>query len=326
MDGVIKFILCDSYVLARIIKGTVQEAEGYTLEEIRQGLDLEDDGRTVRMLSPELICRKGKIVYDVLTELRLGGKSILIGVEAQGRSFPDILWRQVVYSEGLSWYQHFVLSRGFAEMCSAYSIWLFFNPRAGNRNTIVRHASPDIALDEDGSAASVFDKRTGAIVDVNLGDYLSAKDDLCRFMDLLLSSDVPTKEKERILREDFNLDLFDGYYREVLNTLATFFEDYKEGLIEVSREEGRMEGLEEGRMEGLEEGRMEGLEEGRRTYEKRYVQFYANSVLNIIYSTGWSLDKALEVTHPPDEIFDSVRSLVAENLSDSGFHISNHEV
>ncbi len=133
MDGVIKFILCDSFVLARIIKGTVEEAEGYTLEEIRQGLDLEDDGRTVRMLSPELICRKGKIVYDVLTELRLGGRSILIGVEAQGRRSPDILWRQVVYSEGLSWYQHFVLSRGFAEMCSAYSIWIFFNPKAGNR-------------------------------------------------------------------------------------------------------------------------------------------------------------------------------------------------
>ena len=48
VDGLSKAVLRDSKVLSRIIAETVDEAKGLSLEEIRAGLPLEEDGRTVR--------------------------------------------------------------------------------------------------------------------------------------------------------------------------------------------------------------------------------------------------------------------------------------
>ncbi len=313
MDGMAKTLLSDSQFVSRIVKEVVEEAKGHSLEEISAGLALEEDGRTVKNLYPEIVTFKGKIIYDALTELTIDGKRVLIDFEVQGEPDKGMLWRQSTYAQGLLWYERFTLSRGYDEMFSAYSIWIILNPREGFGNTVVVHASPDLAIGIGGSLSAVLDKRIGRLVEINVGNPDEAPDELTRFLGTVFCEALGLGDRIRRTKADYNIDLLDDYYRKVISTLATLDEDYMRGRMRVAREAGIKEGMEK----GIEEGMEKGMERGMEMAAERMAQDYAGSILSVMRVSGCTLDEAMDMMAVPEDIAGKARAIASSKIEEA---------
>ncbi len=329
MDGMAKTLLSDSQFVSRIVKEVVEEAKGHTLEEISAGLALEEDGRTVKNLYPEIVTFKGKIIYDALTELTIDGKRVLIDFEVQGKPEKGMLWRQSTYAQGLLWYERFTLSRGYDEMFSAYSIWIILNPREGLGNTVVVHASPDLAIGIGGSLSAVLDKRIGRLVEINVGNPDEAPDELTRFLGTVFCEALGLGDRIRRTKADYNIDLLDDYYRKVISTLATLDEDYMRGRMRVAREagikEGMEKGIEEGMEKGMERGMEKGMERGMEIAAERMAQDYARSILSVMRASGCTLDEAMDMMAVPEDIAGKARAIASSKIEEATSRDSRSE-
>ena len=308
VDGLSKAVLRDSKVLSRIIAETVDEAEGLSLEEIEAGLPLEEDGRTVRTLQPELSTGFGLIVYDILVEVALRGQRVLVNVEAQGKVDKGMACRQAIYQQGLRWYQRFVMGRDYESLIPAYSIWVVMNPGRRLRNTVLRHLSPDYIEGEDGRYVVAPRTCGGRIVEINVGDPWKARKGVLKLAGACFRDGMPLRKRAEFLKNRFNIDLYDGYYRSEICMFATLNEDYIEGV--------RMSAMEDGKDEGRAEGIAEGRAEGRAEEMSRKVSEYAETVLSVAKAGGWTLEEAMSIAKVPETIIDDVRRAASNRMKD----------
>ncbi len=243
-DDYAKCILADPQILARIVKGTVEEFKNLSIEEIMSGI-----GETVVSLTvPEQLCVKiqsvgtedideeeGKIIYDIRFPLYHNGKTskFLINVEAQKSTrFSKLKYhienRMTYYMAKMISSQKNVefIKSNYDDIKPVYSIWICMDTSV-NEDSII-----EIGLQSE----VVFGKSDwipecnlihGTVIRIRESEKAEKlKNTLIAMLELLFSK-TPKEEKKRQLEEQYDLKMtteLEGCVNDMCN-ISDLFEE-----------------------------------------------------------------------------------------------------
>ncbi|MBO4568372.1 MAG: hypothetical protein J5674_00055 [Candidatus Methanomethylophilaceae archaeon] len=287
-DGMAKTLLSDARCLAYIVRDAVRESEGMSLEEVMSRLGASGGGR-VRMLSGEVITGYGSVTCNLVFPFEMpGGQEAVIDVEIQCDVPVWTAKRQMMYLSGLAWYWNHNPAKDYSSVRPVYSIWVFLNPKAADRNR-----------------AYVLDMQRGGskvpmtLVELHIGDPEGATCKSLRMLDLLFKKgDDPRSNLERVATE-FNIDWTDEKgRRDAMDMLEAIAAEYRRGLLDSAREDGFIEGEEKGT------GYMRAV----------MIRNYACTVRKAL-SCGMDMDGAMSLV--PDDIAEEVLERLREQSSGS---------
>ena len=212
--------------------------------------------------------------------------SVIVNIEGQNDPKPKypLEKRAEYYMARLVSSQKGSVFKGddYGKMRKTYSIWYVINPRAEDRNTITRYSmKPENIYGKDRPLKAMD---TFNITFVNLGSYDSSLIDQLAFSTILFKS--PVDERDSLMKKKFNIEV-DDILRKELDEMASIREDtYNYGFDQ-----------------GMEKGIQQGM--GDTLFEM---------TLFLIRDEGWPIEKALSISSASEELKDSVRKKVAEQL------------
>ncbi len=190
--------------------------------------------------------------------------SLIINVEAQNDFYPGypIVKRNLYYCCRLvsSQYGTEFTNSHYEKIKKVYSIFICMNPPNYRKNTINQYSIQEESLiGEFGDNVEYYDLLTGIII--CLGDADHERSGILKLLEVLLSSERSTKEKKKILQEDFGIKMT------------------QELESEVSEMCNLSEGVEQ---KGIAKG-------------------IITSIRNLMESMGWSIEQAMDALQIPME-------------------------
>ena len=190
--------------------------------------------------------------------------SLIINVEAQNDFYPGypIVKRNLYYCCRLvsSQYGTEFTNSHYEKIKKVYSIFICMNPPNYRKNTINQYSIQEERLiGEFGDNVEYYDLLTGIII--SLGDADDERSGILKLLEVLLSSERSTKEKKKILQEDFGIKMT------------------QELESEVSEMCNLSEGVEQ---KGIAKG-------------------IITSIRNLMESMGWSIEQAMDALQIPME-------------------------
>ncbi len=297
LDQGFKNVIHHADILAWLLKASVDEFKGCTIDEIKACLELEPDGRTVKGRENEYFSLKhGNIVTDSVFEVNVPGTddkvAVLVNVEGQYNLSPNypLEKRAEYYMARLVSSQKGIDMEGsdYANLRKTYSIWCVLSPRAEDRNKAVKYTMKGESLDGD-SSWRIPEMDTFNILMINVGGYSDNLPDISAFPAALFSR-MGRSERKSLIKNRFKIEFDDDIIEEV-NRVTTYSED----LMDASYREGRIQGREEGR------------EEGR-------IEFAVKTVIKMVNEKGLSLDEAMSMVAVSDSDRLAVEAEVADAL------------
>ena len=283
MDKKCHDLFLNKEILAPVLKETVEEYEGLTVEDIiglideasiskieavsdfPQSITIEQIDTDLKSVTDKLVLFdihfKAALPKDRQTKMNF---QLFIDFEAQGTYYPGYpLTKRAMYYVARS------LSRQLGELTEetdygklqkAYSIWVYYDPQIPQKfkNTVSRYK-----MTKEDFYGEVIEKVADydlmEVVMVRLDTLTESTIDLFDYL-----KGIFTNNKEKITRHIGNLS--DDIMKEVdiMGGVGAFiFEQARTEGLAVGLEQGRELGLEQGRELGLEQGRELGLEQGR---------------------------------------------------------------
>ena len=190
--------------------------------------------------------------------------SLIINVEAQNDFYPGypIVKRNLYYCCRLvsSQYGTEFTNSHYEKIKKVYSIFICMNPPDYRKNMINQYSIQEESLiGEFGDNVEYYDLLTGIII--CLGDADDERSGILKLLEVLLSSERSTKEKKKILQEDFGIKMT------------------QELESEVSEMCNLSEGVEQ---KGIAKG-------------------IITSIRNLMESMGWSIEQAMDALQIPME-------------------------
>ncbi len=183
----------------------------------------------------------------------------------------------------------------YERLRKVYSVWVCLRPPKGLENTISRWSflREDVVGDVGGDPCA---DGLMSVVVVRLGRPGTAGyTGILGLLGTLLAADVPEAEKLRVLTDEYHIDptahLENGM--ELMGTMGELL--YKEAF-ERGLKDGRAAGIEQ----GIEQGQARGQEQAR-----------ADALRNLIQTTGWPLERAMDALGIPESARFELTALVA---------------
>ena len=268
LDAACKRLLSEKVLLAWIVKSCLEEYKDCSVEEIAEryiegtpAIDewavATDETAPTRIQSvgqEDTSLQEHTILYDIRFHATAPSTGepirLIINVESQNkfRNGYPLLKRAIYYCSRLisSQYGTEFTNSQYGKIKKVYSIWLCADLPKGYRNTITRYR-----MTEENMVGAVkeptehYDLLT--VVMLCLGGPGDERyDGILKLLSVLLSSEVKYAEKQRILRQEFDLAMTQEMEMEVQNMC-----NLSEGVWERGMEKGVMKGREEGRTETL---------------------------------------------------------------------------
>lgn len=282
-DNACKHLLANKIILAWIMKSCLEEYRGSEISEIASKYiegetqiseaavhpDEEAGSLQIRGLNTEdSTINEGTVTYDIRFRAIVPGTgeriSLIINVEAQNDFYPGypIVKRNLYYCCRLvsSQYGTEFTNSHYEKIKKVYSIFICMNPPNYRKNTINQYSIQEESLiGEFGDNVEYYDLLTGIII--CLGDADDERSGILKLLEVLLSSERSTKEKKKILQEDFGIKMT------------------QELESEVSEMCNLSEGVEQ---KGIAKG-------------------IITSIRNLMESMGWSIEQALDALQIPME-------------------------
>lgn len=273
-DAACKELLAHTIFLAWILKSVMPEFASYDVNTIAsrfieaEAIEISStpverdvpsaslDRKIVGLTNEDTTRLEGTVRFDILFPVHIPGTTelctLIVNIEAQGRTrigYP-ILKRAVYYAARLLSRQkgrgQFVHSH-YEALKKVVTIWICLHPAAETDNTInayqmqEKHLAGDLVMPPE-------DYDLEEVILINLGDLHSpACKGILRLLTVLLSDKIDVQSKERILHQDFDIQMTREMKEE-----ATSMCTYSEGIKEIAWEEGRLEGKQEGMAQLLE--------------------------------------------------------------------------
>ena len=252
-----------SEIASKYIEGETQ------ISEAAVHPDEEAGSLQIRGLNTEdSTINEGTVTYDIRFRAIVPGTgeriSLIINVEAQNDFYPGypIVKRNLYYCCRLvsSQYGTEFTNSHYEKIKKVYSIFICMNPPNYRKNTINQYSIQEESLiGEFGDNVEYYNLLTGIII--CLGDADDERSGILKLLEVLLSSERSTKEKKKILQEDFGIKMT------------------QELESEVSEMCNLSEGVEQ---KGIAKG-------------------IITSIRNLMESMGWSIEQAMDALQIPTE-------------------------
>ena len=286
-DNVCKRLLANKLILAWIMKSCLEEYRDCEIPEIASKYiegeaqiseaavhpDEETESLQIRGLNTEdSTINEGTVTYDIRFRAIVPGTgeriSLIINVEAQNDFYPGypIVKRNLYYCCRLvsSQYGTEFANSHYEKIKKVYSIFICMNPPNYRKNTINQYSiQEENLIGEFGENVEYYDLLTGIII--CLGDVDDKMTGILKLLEVLLSSERGTKEKKKILQEEFGIRM----------------------TQELEREVSEMCNLSDGvEQKGIAKGIAKGI---------------TASIRNLMESMGWSIEQAMDALQIPTE-------------------------
>ncbi len=275
------------------------------------------DIQMAKGLPTEMRTFGGRILLDSAFECGTpGGGREHLYVEVQKSPYTeyDLGKRQEFYAHVLMALQQGRTFKGddYSGLVRADFLWIIVCPRARDRGKKTVYWDAARCM-QDGREDVVSSGMRARITVVNLCHPDKAKDGLTRLLSVLFFPELTLEERERRLREDYNI-VIDEFMRECLRRVGImgYREELIEGMVATARAEGLEEGMERGMEKGLEKGIEKGIEKGmekgRSEERARTVSRYVQTVAGML-SKGLTSEEAMSLV--PEDIAEDVRKAMA---------------
>ena len=286
-DNACKRLLASKIILAWIMKSCLEEYRDCEISEIASKYiegeaqiseaavhpDEEAESLQIRGLNTEdSTINEGTVTYDIRFRAIVPGTgeriSLIINVEAQNDFYPGypIVKRNLYYCCRLvsSQYGTEFANSHYEKIKKVYSIFICMNPPNYRKNTINQYSiQEENLIGEFGENVEYYDLLTGIII--CLGDVDDKMTGILKLLEVLLSSERGTKEKQKILQEEFGIRM----------------------TQELEREVSEMCNLSDGvEQKGIAKGIAKGI---------------TSSIQNLMESMGWSIEQAMDALQIPME-------------------------
>ncbi len=284
-DQCVRIVLSNKPILSRILKYTVKEVKGFSLEEIESFIDGREisigtvavnPGASQKLIGSERedsVDEEGRIFYDIRFPLILPNgdtEKIIINVEAQRKSNPgySIVRRGIFYDARLLSAQlgtEFINdgsdSKQYDRLKKVYSIWICMDCPENKKDSIMSYdIQPSIVYNGTGKAEADYGYDLLNVTLIHLsGNPNQSKNQLIEMLDTLLGKmDADTKKTK--LQNKFQIPMTVQINQEVA-TMCNLSENIWESGWNDGRVSGLNDGLTQGRISGLKEGKLNTLRE-----------------------------------------------------------------
>jgi len=292
-DRIFKTLVRDSKVLPMMLKNNIDELKGKSIEEILTYLNIGEDGRTVIGNETEDVRpNEGAVRLDSVFDINIPGIdraiSVIVNIEGQNNPNPgyQLEKRAAYYAARLLSSQKGTFFKGddYGKMRKTYSIWYVMNPKAEERNSIVRYSMEPKNVYGKERKMRVLDSMN--IIFVNVGRYDSTLPDPMAFPSALFK--LPEGERNIVMKDRFNIEIDDLLNKELKDM---------EGIGQDSYDWGYDEGIQQGIQKGIQQGKEEEL--------------FAMT-MSLVKEKGWTIEEALSISSASEGIKDSVRKRITE--------------
>lgn len=268
-DTQCKLLLSEKPILARIMKGCIEEYKDCTIEQIESYIEgkpdistfaLHPNGKTIRGTNTEdATLNEGTIYYDIrFTALAPSTNKqieLIINIEAQNKYNPGypLVKRGVYYASRLisSQFGTEIDKQDYGGLKKVYTIWICMNPPESVKNTIIGfNLGMKIIEGEEKrkSIESAFKKSDYdliSVIFVNLDKRSSGASNLLEMLSLLFLGEMKAIEKCKALEAKFGIAMYQEISEEVSN-MCDLSADVWERGIEQGIERGIAQGVERG--------------------------------------------------------------------------------
>lgn len=284
-DAACKKLLAEKIILAWIMKNTMKEYSSFCVEKIARNyiegtpqiaeIPIAPDQTNKTRISgtgvEDTTITEGTITYDIRFFAILPNSKdhvrMIINVEAQNDFYPGypLIKRAIYYCSRMISAQYgteFTKSH-YEKINKVYSIWICSNPPKERQNSITRYSITEENLFGNVKEAyENYDLVTAIMICLGKPDSKDTNQ-LLQLLDVLLSSDSSKEEKKKLLQDNFNIPMTEQIERTVSE------------MCNLSK------GIEE---KGIEQGIEQGV---------------LSSIKNLMESTGWTAERAMEALKIP---------------------------
>ena len=256
-DSACKRLLSEKIILAWIMKNCLEEYRECSISEIiEKYIEGEPQVAEVPVLpdqtNPSLIkgertedksITEGTITYDIrfaATAPKSGELiRLIINVEAQNNFYPGypLLKRSIYYCSRMISAQYGTVfsSAQYDKIRKVYSIWICMNPPKSRENTITQYYIAEKSL--VGHVTEKVDLMSAVMICLGKPDSENYHGVL-KLLNVLLSSETTPKEKERILHDDFDIEMTQNLEREV-----SLMCNLSQGIVESTTERNTLDSI-----------------------------------------------------------------------------------
>ena len=264
-DAACKKVLAEKIILAWIMKHTMKEYQDYPVEEIAEkyieGIPeisqvpvLPDETNSTKISGTgveDVTVTEGTITYDIrfrailpVTKEHIG---MIINVEAQNDFYPGypIVKRGIYYCGRMisAQYGTVFTKSHYEKLQKVYSIWICMKPPTERKNSITEYSF--IEKNRIGNvkeAVENYDLMTTILICLGSVGECEDNNDLIRMLDVLLSEELPAKDKKEILEQEYQIPMTEEMEEEV-EQMCNLSDGVEQRGIEKGLRLGREQGI-----------------------------------------------------------------------------------
>lgn len=252
-----KKVLAQKVILARILKGTLEEFRDMSLDEIEACIEADPEISVVPVLPGEAkaeqitglpnedsIVGEGTIFYDIRFNAYVPQiqerRKIIVNIEAQKDFYPgyEIVTRGIYYGTRMisAQYGTEFQNSDYDSIKKVCSIWICMNAPKYIGNSIAEYSiEKKNLIGIQPTEKAVYDKLS--VVIVTLNESLEVHDELTGMLNVLLSEKMRTEEKKKRLKEQYHIPM-EREIEEEMNVMCN--------LSDLVEEKGIRKGIEKG--------------------------------------------------------------------------------
>lgn len=262
-DTQAKKIVADKSVLSWIIKYTVEELKGYTLEEIAatiEGIEVAaipvypgmvKTEAIIGMSTEDAVLNEGKVTYDVRFYVLLPkGERIklILNIEIQKDFYPgyDLVTRAVFYCARMISAQLKTEfdNDNYDDIKKVYSIWLCLNAPKKEADTIIEYRMEPRVLYGMANTGHRYDLLSVVMVGLDEESWRVKETPIHGFLGTIFSDKLKPEEKLKSLEKDYGVETT-REMKEGVNRMCNLSDAIEERGIQCGIQQGMQRGEEQ---------------------------------------------------------------------------------